>query len=413
MNVLFLHQNFPGQFKHLAPALARDEGHRVVALHVNPVQPMAGVQTVAVTQVAPSSKDVHRWVTGFESKVIRGEATYGAARQLKSEGFTPDVMIAHPGWGESLFLKDLWPSVPLGLYCEYHYNAFGADVNFDPEFGFEEEAACRLRVKNAIMDLQTLYMNAGIAPTHWQRSTFPERVRPAISVIHDGIDTQFMAPDRSVGLRLGRDGQALTLAPDDEVITFVVRSLEPYRGYHRFMRALPDIMRRRPKAQVLIIGGEGVSYGPKPRAKEGEPPRSWKQIFLDEVRDGLDLRRVHFLGRVPYHQYRAVLQLSTVHVYLTYPFVLSWSLLEAMSLGCAIVASDTAPVREALRHDETGLLVDFFDTASLANAVCGLLEDPAWRRRLGEAARSHAISNFDLQSVCLPAQKAWVRSLVS
>ena len=411
MNVLFVHQNFPGQFKHMAPALARDPANRVVALHVNPLRPISGVETVAFSPAPSQSRDLHRWVAEFESKIARGEAAYLTAKRLKSEGFRPDVIIAHPGWGESVFFHDVWPSAPLGLYCEYRYNATGADVNFDQEFGSDDDSACRLRIKNAIQDIQIPNMSAGISPTHWQRSTYPEPVRPLISVIHDGIDTQRLVPNSRTGFVLNRDGERFSIAPSDEVITYVVRNLEPYRGFHCFMRALPEIMRRRPRAQVLIVGGDGVSYGPKPPPTEAQPERSWKKIFLDEVRGDLDLSRVHFLGRVPYDHFRAVLQVSTVHVYLTYPFVLSWSLLEAMSTGCAVVASDTAPVREVLRHNDTGLLVDFFDTVGLADSVCNLCDDPATRKRLGSAARIDVVNKFDLEAVCLPAQLNWIRSL--
>ena len=412
MNVLFVHQNFPGQFKHLAPAIAEDARSRVVALHVNPAKPMAGVEMVPVQPVPSTSAGRHRWAAEFETRVIRGEAAYAAAKKLKFSGFTPDVIMAHPGWGESLFLNEVWPGVPQGLYCEYHYNATGADVNFDPEFGFDEEAGCRLRIKNAIQDIQLPQMAGGISPTRWQKATYPRAIRSAISVIHDGIETGLLVPDRSVGLKLNRNGQRLTIKPGDEVITYVVRNLEPYRGYHCLMRALPEIMRRRPAAQILIIGGDSVSYGPMPPKTDGQSQRSWKKLFLDEVRDELDLSRVHFFGRVPYNQYRAILQVSTVHVYLTYPFVLSWSLLEAMSTGCAIVASSTPPVREVINHGETGLLVDFFDTAALADAVCGLCDDVTKTRILGDAARAHVIENYDLKNVCLPAQKTWLRSLV-
>jgi glycosyltransferase involved in cell wall biosynthesis len=192
----------------------------------------------------------------------------------------------------------------------------------------------------------------------------------------------------------------------DEVITFVNRNLEPYRGYHQFMRALPSILAERPRAEVVIVGGSGVSYG-------GRPPdgRTWQEIFLEEVRDRIDLRRVHFVGQIPYPQFLALLQVSTVHVYLTYPFVLSWSLLEAMSAGCAIVASDTAPVREAIVHGRTGRLVDFFDPARLAAETVALLADPAERARLGRQAREFAVGRYDLQGVCLPRQLAWVGEL--
>lgn len=412
MNILFVHQNFPGQFKHLAPAMAKDTRNRVVALHVNPVQPIAGVEMVPVQSFPSTSEGKHRWAGEFETKVIRGEAAYAAAKRLKSSGFTPDVIIAHPGWGESLFLDEVWPGVPQGLYCEYHYNATGADVNFDAEFGYDEEAGCRLRIKNAIQDIQLPQMAAGISPTRWQRATYPTAVRSAISVIHDGIETGVLVPDRSIGLKLNRNGQRLTIRPGDEIITYVVRNLEPYRGFHCLMRALPEIMKRRPNAQILIIGGDSVSYGPKPAMTDAQPQLSWKKVFLDEVRDALDLSRVHFFGRVPYHQYRAVLQVSTVHIYLTYPFVLSWSLLEAMSTGCAIVASSTPPVREVISHGENGLLVDFFDTVALADAVCSLCDDAAMRRSLGEAARTHVVNNYDLRNVCLPAQMTWLRSLI-
>jgi len=412
MNVLFVHQNFPAQYKHLAPAVAAIPGSRVVAMHVNPVPSLKGIETIAVKPARTSAPGVHPWAAEFEAKVIRGEAVYRAAKELKSAGFSPDAIIAHPGWGENMFLRDLWPQAPQGLYCEYYYRASGADVNFDPEFGFEEDAASRLRVKNVVHDMQFSIMTAGISPTKWQRSTYPEHLQSAISVIHDGIDTDVAVPNRSVGLTFTKNGAPLALEAGAEVITFVVRNLEPYRGYHIFMRALPGLLRRRPNAQVLIVGGDSVSYGPRPTVDGHPPGKSWAQIFLDEVRSDLDLSRVQFLGRVSYQHFMAILQVSTVHVYLTYPFVLSWSLLEAMSAECAIVASDTAPVREAITHGETGRLVNFFDVNGLVDNVCALCEAPDERRRLGAAARAHAREVYDLRRVCLPAQMEWVRSLV-
>lgn len=198
------------------------------------------------------------------------------------------------------------------------------------------------------------------------------------------------------------------------MITFVNRNLEPYRGYHIFMRALPEILQRRPKARVLVVGGNDVSYGAKPDPNRYGGLTSWREIFLREVRPRIrdaDWARVHFLGNIPYQYFIPLLQLSTVHVYLTYPFVLSWSLLEAMSAGCAIVASDTQPLREAIRHDETGRLVDFFDVAGLADQICALLDDPAARARLSANARAFAQANYDRKRVCLPRQMAWVQAL--
>lgn len=411
MQILFIHQNFPGQFKFLAPALAQ-QGHRVVAMTMQKTEARAwqGVQIVRYGAQRGSTPGVHPWVSDFETKAIRGEACFRAALQLKAQGFTPDVVIAHPGWGESLFLKDVWPQAKLGIYSEFYYRPEGADVGFDPEFPAKDPGdVCRLRLKNLNNLLHFEVADAGISPTQWQASTFPEPFRQKITVVHDGIDTQAVAPNPAVRLALNTAAGPIELTRQDEVLTFVNRNLEPYRGYHVFLRALPEILRRRPNARVLLVGGDDVSYGARPA--DGQ---KWKDIFATEVRPQIsdaDWARVHFLGNLPYQHFIPLLQLSTVHVYLTYPFVLSWSLLEAMSAGCAIVASRTAPLREAITEDETGRLVDFFDVPGLAQAVCALLDDPAARERLGRNARAFAQAHYDLNTVCLPRQLAWVRGL--
>jgi glycosyltransferase involved in cell wall biosynthesis len=413
MNILFVHQNFPGQFPHLAPALAA-RGERVVALHINACPAVPGVKMVRY-QVTPPQRPAgpHRWLGDLDTKVHRGEAAWRAARELDAGGFSPDVIVAHPGWGESLFLKDVWPAARLGIYCEFYYRTEGADVGFDPEFqSVEPEQACRLRMKNANFELHFPMAHGGLSPTLWQRSVFPLAFQPRITVMHDGIDTDRVQPNAQASLKLKtRSGAELDLRPGDEIITFVNRNLEPYRGWHIFARALPRLLRERPQARVLIVGGDEVSYGSAPRPGPDGAPRTWRQVMLEEVNGGLDHGRVHFLGRIPYGRFVTLLQLSMVHVYLTYPFVLSWSLLEAMSAGCAIVASDTAPVREAVVDGRTGLLVDFFDGAALVRQVVELLERPALRAQLGQAAREHAIANYDLRTKCLPGQLAWVGSL--
>ena len=413
MNILFVHQNFPGQFKHLAPALAR-QGHRVLAMTMRQTEPgvWRGVRILPYRAQRGSTPGVHPWVQDVEAKTLRGEACFRAALALQREGFEPDVIVAHPGWGESLFLKQVWPRARLGIYCEFFYQAQGADAGFDPEFASADPAgdACRLRLKNLNNLLHFEVAEAGIAPTQWQASTFPAPFRDRITVVHDGIDTAALAPRPDGHLMLNG---CVRLARGDEIITFVNRQLEPYRGYHVFMRALPEILRRRPNARVMIVGGDGVSYGAAPdRARYGA--RSWKRIFAEEVRPLIldaDWARVHFLGNLPYQQFVPLLQLSAVHVYLTYPFVLSWSLLEAMSVGCAIVASDTAPLREAIVHGETGRLVDFFDVPALAQQVCALLDDKPERERLGRQARAFARERYDLATACLPRQLAWVSEL--
>ena len=416
MNILFIHQNFPGQFKFLAPALV-SQGHtvRAMTMQATEAKTWEGVELIRYGANRGTTPNIHPWVSDFETKTIRGEACFRAALKLKAEGVNPDVIIAHHGWGESLFLKDVWPLAKLGIYCEFFYHPQGADVGFDPEFPAKDEGdICRLRLKNLNNLLHFEVADTGISPTHWQASTFPEPFRSKITVVHDGIDTEAVAPNPQTNLTLKKSsGEAIGLTRADEVITFVNRNLEPYRGYHTFMRALPAILRRRPHAKILIIGADDVSYGARPdAAKYGN--KKWKDIFIEEVRPQIsdaDWARVHFLGSVPYQHFIPLLQVSTVHVYLTYPFVLSWSLLEAMSAGCAIVASDTQPLREAITHDETGRLVSFFDAAALADEVCGLLDDPAARARLGAGARLFAQENYDLKTVCLPKQLAWVASM--
>ncbi|MBI2769657.1 MAG: glycosyltransferase [Burkholderiales bacterium] len=409
MRILFIHQNFPGQFKHLAPALVQ-RGHEVIAFtmqHGAPAQ-LNGVRLVAYQPARGSTPHIHPWLADFETKTIRGEAAFRAAADLKAQGYEPDVIVAHPGWGESLFLKDVWPKARLGIYCEFFYKSEGADLDFDPEFPPDSEtAACQMRLKNINNLLHFEVADAGLAPTAWQAGTFPEPFRSRISVVHDGIDTQALRPNPGVSLSL--NGQ-LTLTRSDEVVTFVNRNLEPYRGYHTFVRALPQLLRERPAARVLIVGAEGRGYGKQPPGGA-----TWRQTFLDEVKPQMttdELGRIFFLGSIPYEQFVPLLQLSSVHVYLTYPFVLSWSLLEAASVGCAIVASDTQPVREAIRHGETGRLVSFFDPSALASEIGALLGDPAARQRLGAQARAETIARFDLRTHCLPGQVAWVEGLV-
>jgi len=408
MNILFIHQNFPGQFKFLAPALVR-QGHTVTAMSMQKVKSheWQGVRLVPYSASRGTTKGVHPWVSDFETKTIRGEACFRAALKMKADGYEPDVIVAHHGWGESLFLKEVWPKAKLAIYCEFYYHTEGVDMGFDPEFpSIDVSTACRLRLKNLNNLLHFEMAEAGISPTVWQASTFPEPFRSKITVVHDGIDTDMVAPNPNVKLTLNNN---LEFSRQDEVITFVNRNLEPYRGYHIFMRALPEILRRRPKAKVLIVGGDKVSYGAMP-----EDGRTWKEIFVSEVRPAIsdaDWSRVYFLGNIPYEHFIPLLQLSTVHVYLTYPFVLSWSLLEAMSAGCAILASDTQPLREAIVHDETGRLVDFFDVDGLTESLCSLLDDQGARDRLGANARSFARATYDLKRVCLPRQFQWIDAL--
>ncbi len=407
MKILFIHQNFPGQFKFLAPALS-SQGHEVLALTLSSTNINNKDIKVFKYEVSRgSSSNIHPWVADIESKTIRAEGCFRAAYKLKKDGFNPDIVIAHSGWGESLFIKKVWPNTKLGIYCEFYYNNEN-DVGFDPEFPITDYADdCRICLKNVNNILHFDIADSGLSPTKWQASTFPKPFRDRITVIHDGIDTIRIQPNSSISLDVG----SLTLSKSDEIITFVNRNLEPYRGYHTFMRSLPGLLKRRPNAHVFIVGGDKVSYGAAPPS-----PNSWKEIYIKEIRPLMtdsDWSRVHFLGTLPYSKFIPLLQISTVHVYLTYPFILSWSLLEAMSAGCAIVASNTKPLLEAIKHEETGLLVDFFDAKELENNICRLLDNENLRDKLSQNARLYAIENYDVKNVCLPRQLKWVEDLFS
>jgi glycosyltransferase involved in cell wall biosynthesis len=404
MNILFIHQNFPGQFRHLAPALAA-QGHRVVALGVSRTPALPGVQHVLYELAMPQGMDhpdLSPTLKDLHSKLARAESVARRLGQLAAEGFVPDVVYAHSGWGEALYVKDVFPKARLLVYAEYFYGAEGGDTAFDPEFHRPSEVTRRnVRLKNTHL-LHALHAaDAALSPTRFQKSQHPGWSHAKISVIHDGIDTAVFRPDPRAEVQLAQKN--LRLRPGDEVVTFVARHLEPYRGYHTFMRALPALQRARPNARVVIVGGDGVSYGASPG-----PGRSWKKIFLEEVSQQLDLSRIHFVGKIPHDVLTQLFQVSAAHVYLSYPFVLSWSMLEAMSIGTVVVGSATAPVQEVIRHGENGFLVDFFDPEALAGTVAEVLERRAEHAGVKEAARRTVVQGYDLRSTCLPRQIQFV-----
>jgi glycosyltransferase involved in cell wall biosynthesis len=402
MRILFIHQNFPGQFKHLAPALAAS-GHEVVALGINqPSIATPGVKVVLhrpqFTAAAASTDPDTIALQELRKKMERGMSVARALEALQRSGFTPDLICAHSGWGEAFYVKDVFPHAKLLVYAEYFYQANGGDSHFDPEFSRPVEGdQRRLHTKNLHLMHALAHADQGLSPTLFQRDRHPPALRDRIEVIHDGIDTGRFAPDAQAFISLRNAGIRLTA--QHEVVTFAVRELEPYRGYHIFMRALPELLARRPNAHVIIVGGSGASYGAA--APTGT---TWRKVFHDEVAARIDHQRVHFVGKLPHATLTQLMQVSTVHAYLTYPFVLSWSLMEAMSIGCLIVASDTAPVQEHIRHGENGLLVDFFDPQALASTIAHAIEHREQLRKLRAAARSHVVANLDLNGICLPAQ---------
>lgn len=404
MKLLFVHQHFPGQYLHIVQRLARIGGHQLVALGINPLDHARLIpkelQYFRYRPERGNSSNIHPWVLETETKMIRGEACAEAAFQLKGQGFVPDLICAHPGWGEALFLRMIWPDVPMLCYQEFFYNEAGFDSGFDPEFDVDRawQDQARLMAKNAYLYLTLEQATWNISPTHFQASSFPDPWRQKISVIHDGIDLTLAKPSPSPAPLTLPDGTELRAG--DQTITFVNRRLEPYRGCHTFIRAIPELQRRCPDARIVLVGNlKGVSYGAKC------PSGEWKDRFLAEIEGDYDPSRVHFTGTLPYNEFIPLLQLSACHVYLTYPFVMSWSLLESMACGCAVVGSDTAPVREVIRDGENGLLVDFFSPATLAAAAGELIHDRDRARAFGAAARRTVEGRYDINT-CVSRQLA-------
>ena len=400
MRLLFVHQNFPGQFPHLAPAMAR-RGHDVLALtdQANGRPALVKVARYATPEKPTVSHSLGRT---YAEMAERGWLAARGARALRDRhGYVPDVILGHSGWGETLFLREIWPSAKLLVYAELMYRTRGHDVGFDEEISpGTDEARVSTVARSAHLIQAMLQADAGICPTRYQADSFPPELRGKLTVIHDGIDTGTVRPNPTATLALP-NGRVLKAG--DEVLSYVSRSLEPYRGFHVFMRALPRILAERPEAQVVVVGGDGVSYGSKPRDAD-----SWKARALAELGDRLPLDRVHFLGRVPYADYLSIMQLTRVHCYLTYPFVLSWSLTEAMAAGALVVASDTQPVREVVRDGVNGRLVPFFDREALETALIRALNGDPDAARLRAAARETILRDYDLQSQSLPRLIAWL-----
>ncbi len=393
MRILFIHQNCPGQFKHLAPRLASMPGNEVTFI-TRPGKPdLPGVHKFEYTPARSPATSTHRYLRLMEEGVLNGQAVARVALGLQKKGYRPDVVVAHVGWGEALYLKSIWPKVSLLGYFEWYYRAFGSDVDFNHTPSLNE--ACGIITRNSLHLLNLEMVDWGLTPTHWQHRQYPVEFQHKLSVIHDGVDINLIRPNPAV---TGRLKNGLRLKAGDEIITYVARNLEPYRGFPTFMRAAKLILKQRPAAQIIVIGGDKVSYG-VPLA-DG---RTFRQQMLSELGPDLDLERIHFLGRVKYNIFLRILQLSAAHIYLTVPFVLSWSMLEAMAAGCLVIGSRTPPVEEVIKDGHNGLLVDFFSPEEIADRVDQILNHPQRMEHIRHAARQTIIDHYSLD-ICLQKQ---------
>ena len=400
--ILFVHQNFPAQYKHIAVSLA-NLGYEVHTLSLKEYSHNSMVNHT-YSLLGQSSDNINKWAIEFETKMIRAESAAKKCLELRNNDFFPDLVIAHPGWGESFFLKEVWPDTKMLSYVEFYYKTNDCDIDFDKKFiekilekdfnTFHDYNKFKLTARNATFISSYATSDFLVCPTNYQKSLVPESLRNNIEVIHDGIDTEIVKPNKDVTITLGNK----KFTKNDQIISYVSRSLDPYRGFHIFMKSLPQILKDNPKANILIAGNkDNHGYGaPSPKG-------SFKEIFYSTIKNEIDTDRVFFLDTLEYSSYLKLIQITTIHIYLTYPFVLSWSILEAMSCEALIIGSNTEPVREVIVDNKNGLLVDFFDSKMIADTVTKVLKNKDKYNQLSKNARKTIIDKYDLKTVCLPS----------
>jgi glycosyltransferase involved in cell wall biosynthesis len=402
MHVAFVHRRGFGQFAALATQLAQ-AGNEVSLITETIDQKIPSVRVVRHRAESGPRAHPHmaRHMGTPDHHARIGHRVAETLDAMARQGLVPDIVVGHIGWGSMMFLKDVLPQVPALGYCEFFYRSEGADIGFSPDDRPDLETRKRLRLRNIAQLLSLEAIEAGISPTHWQRSLYPADVQGRISVCHEGIDTARFRPDPTASVRLP-DGRVLS-AGGPPIVTFAARDLEPYRGFPQVLEAAAKVVRQRPDALFVCVGGDGTSYGVPPPGGG-----AWK----DHLLESLDIPRENILfpGVVPHSVLRQLFQISTAHLYLTYPFVLSWSVLEAMACGALVIGSDTAPVREVIRAGRNGLLVPFFDPDALAEAILGVLKSPEHHNGMRAAARRTVERRFRLTD-CLDRQRTILEKL--
>ena len=395
MEILIIHQGFPGQFAHLIPNLL-NRGDKINVISAKRKKSLLphGINYHPYEIKRGNGAGVHPLALETESKVLRAAAVANVANMLKTNNYKPDLILAHPGWGEAMFLADIWPECPQLHYFEFFYQSPGTDTDFPDRYSLPQtwQEKARGRMKNAATLLNLQAMSWGLTPTKFQQSTMPSWARRKCSVIHDGIDIDWASPNENSSIQF-KNGKQLT--NKDEIISFVNRSFEPYRGVHIFIDSLKIVLRERPNAQVLMVGQDtpNVSYGAHRQDGKG-----WLTHLKEEIGDQIDWSRVHAIGKVEHKILREIYRITSVHVYLTYPFVLSWSMLEAMSCGALIIGSATSPVQEVINHGENGILVDFHSPDKLAKEIINALEKPKHYMQIRENARKTIKDKYELRA---------------
>ncbi|MGB0798845.1 MAG: glycosyltransferase, partial [Planktomarina sp.] len=301
---------------------------------------------------------------------------------------TPDVVMAHSGWGSGTFTKAVWPDTKFIQYLEWWYEHPARDSMFEPNEKNIENQKAKIFSRNLPFLLDWAYADGVVVPTEFQAAGVPEKMRHNMLVMHDGVDTNMFSPTDKVDLSFLK-----TAPPDDvPVLTYATRGMEPYRGFPQFMQALSHLQKQNKEFHCIIGGTDTIHYGPK--LPEGD---TWKKRMLEKW--DFDMDRIHFTGRLPYNQYRDVLRRSNGHVYLTVPFVLSWSLVESMAIGCPIITNDCAPTREALPGDDSAVFVDFKDANSVYDGMKWALDNPKEAALKGKVARKLAEESYAQSSL--------------
>ena len=407
MHVLYVHQNFPAQFGHIADHLVRHLGWKCTFVSNTPPGTTNGIEKIAYQLKGGATKHNHFCTRTFENTVWHCQAVYDALKARPD--VKPDLIVGHSGFGSTLFLRELYPDVPVVNFFEYYYRTHDPDSDMDFRHDLNwpvpDMKYLRSRCRNSMILLDLQNCQVGYTPTHFQKSRFPTEYDSKIKVIFDGIDRNLYHGHNEtlrppVGQRSPRTLCGVEIPADTKVLTYVSRGFESMRGFDIFMRAAKLITQRMPDVQILVIGTDKIAYGGDENYTDG---KTFKQWTLDQ--DAYDLDRIKFVGRVPPDELARTLAATDLHIYLTVPFVLSWSMMDAMSCGAVVLGSDTGPVRDMIRHGENGLLADFFNPEDFADKACQALGDIEGHRDLGRAAEKMIAEQYSLDAV-LPAMLA-------
>ncbi len=395
MHVLFLHHNFPAQFGQIAARLVRSEGWRCTFVNEKVDGLQGDIDCIRFRPTSGATHHNHYCSRTFENQIWRSEAVVAAL--IDRPDVRPDLIVAHSGFVSALFLRELYPEVPVIGYFEWFYHRADSDFDFRRDLPLPGPAeAMRLRVRNATLLLDLQNCDAGYCPTDFQRSQFPTEYQVKLRTIFDGIDTGFWKPIGEKPRRVA----GVEIPEGHQVVTYVSRGFESLRGFDKFLQVADGLCRDRGNLTVIVVGEDRIAYGGDNKFTGG---KSFKDWVID--RRDFDLSRVHFVGRVPPDELVRVFAVSDLHLYWTVPFVLSWSLINAMACGCKILASDTGPVREVIREGRTGHLADFFDVSAWRAQANAMLDSPADFAHLGGNARQVVSERFELE-LCLAEMKS-------